>query len=327
MRLRPYQAPRRQPRINDMMYPPGSKQPGNVWVGGFIMNVPETSSSVPVTPTPTPSITPTSSLTPTPSITPTQTITPSITPTNTSSPTPSITPTQTITPTNTGTPTPTPTSSPLPSSVTYMGAQATTANQSSFTYSSVNIGGPGLIVIGISGERGTTQGNNLISGVTINGVNATIAIQVQEGATPGVTLDKPVTALAYLRITSGTTANITIVYQNGQNGNAINVWRIQNNISDTPIQTGSAGGVSTPISNTLTGLTTGDIVCDNGCGTPAYTYSLSGVTQDFQGSVGIAGIGYVAGSIRITTPGSLTITQSSSGVPSLRQFNANAVWR
>ena len=70
MRLRPYQAPRRQPRINDMMYPPGSRQPGNVWVGGFIMNVPETSSGPVVSPTPTPSVTPTSSLTPTPSITP-----------------------------------------------------------------------------------------------------------------------------------------------------------------------------------------------------------------------------------------------------------------
>ena len=96
-----------------MLYPPGSRQPGNVWVGGFIMNVPETSSSVPTTPTPTPSITPTSSLTPTPSITPTQTITP----TNTGTPT--QTPTNTNTPTQTGTPTPTPTpSSTLPASGT-----------------------------------------------------------------------------------------------------------------------------------------------------------------------------------------------------------------
>jgi hypothetical protein len=111
MRLRPYQAPRRQPKINDMLYPPGSRQPGNVWVGGFIMNVPETSSSVPTTPTPTPSITPTQTITPTNTNTPTNTGTPTQTPTNTGTPTqtPTNTGTPTQTPTNTGTPTPTPT--------------------------------------------------------------------------------------------------------------------------------------------------------------------------------------------------------------------------
>ena len=96
MKLRPYQAPRRQPNINDMIYPKGSRQPGNVWVGGVVMNVPEPSGGPAVSPTPTPSVTPTmtvtptSSLTPTPTITPTNTVTPSITPTNT--PTPSSSP-------------------------------------------------------------------------------------------------------------------------------------------------------------------------------------------------------------------------------------------
>jgi hypothetical protein len=291
------------------MYPKGSKQPRQVWAA--VMNVykaPET--TPPVTPSPTPSITPT------------QTITPSVTPTLTNTPTTSVTPTNTETPTNTPTPSP----SPIISSVTYMGAQAVGVNQSSYTYSSVDIGGPGLIVVGISSERRNTTGDNSITGVTINGENATIALQVQEGA-GALSLDKPVTALAYLRITGGTTANITIGYQHVQNGNVISVWRIQNNISDTPIQTGGAAGVNTPISNTLTGLTTGDIVCDQGCGTPAYTYSLSGVTQDNQGAVGSSGIGYVGGSIRITSSGDLTITQSSSGTSTLRQFNANAVWR
>lgn len=82
---------RRQPNINDMMYPKGSKQPRQVWAA--VMNVykaPETS-PVPTTPTPTPSITPTSTLTPTPSITPTQTITPTNTATNTATPTPTPT--------------------------------------------------------------------------------------------------------------------------------------------------------------------------------------------------------------------------------------------
>jgi hypothetical protein len=105
MRLRPYQAARRQPNINDMLYPKGSKQPGNVWVGGFIMNVPETSSGPVVTPSPTPTI----SLTPTNTPTPTISLTPSITPTLTSTPTntPTISLSPTLTPTKTITPTPT----------------------------------------------------------------------------------------------------------------------------------------------------------------------------------------------------------------------------
>jgi hypothetical protein len=213
-----------------------------------------------------------------------------------------------------------------PTSITYIGTQETTATQSSYTYSSVDIGGPGLIVIGFSGQRSTTTGSNLLSGITINGINATIVGQVQEGVTTFAEI-KPVTGLVYLRVTSGTTANITVVYQNNQNGNAISIWRIQNNKSDTPIQVGSAANVVTPISNTLTGLTIGDLVCDQGCGTdsPLGTYSLTGVNQNVQDSFG--SLGYVSGSIRITSPGSLTITQSSSSGFGIRQFNINAVWR
>ena len=100
--------------FQDALKPLGEKRNnGFVWVpGGQFGSVQPSTTSVPVSPTPTPSVTPTSTLTPTPSITPTQTITPTNTetptqtPTNTSSPTPSITPTQTITPTNTNTPTP-----------------------------------------------------------------------------------------------------------------------------------------------------------------------------------------------------------------------------
>ena len=86
-----------------------------------------------------------------------------------------------------------------PKSVTFIGTQETTATQSSYTYSSVNIGGPGLIVIGFSGQRTSTTGSNLLSGITINGVSATIVGQVQEGVTP-VPEIKPVTGLVYLRL-------------------------------------------------------------------------------------------------------------------------------
>jgi hypothetical protein len=104
---------------NKALKPYGEGNRGKVWmpVQQIIMNVPETTSSIPVSPTPTPSITPTSTLTPTPSITPTLTNTPTNTQTptttSTNTPTPSITPT--LTPTSSLTPTPTNTLTPTPS--------------------------------------------------------------------------------------------------------------------------------------------------------------------------------------------------------------------
>ena len=106
--------------FEDALKPLGEKEnKGNMWIpvlqNQIVMNSPQ-DTAVPVSPTPTPSITPTSTLTPTPSITPTQTNTPSITPTRTLTPTPSITAsiTPTITPTNTLSPTPTLTRTPTP---------------------------------------------------------------------------------------------------------------------------------------------------------------------------------------------------------------------
>jgi hypothetical protein len=109
--------------FEDALKPLGEKEnKGNIWVPvkQVIMNVPETTSAVPVTPSPTPSITPTQTITPTNTNTPTNTGTPTNTPTNTGtatntptpSVTPSITPTNTLTPTNTTTPTNTPSSTP-----------------------------------------------------------------------------------------------------------------------------------------------------------------------------------------------------------------------
>ena len=228
MKLRPYQAPRKQPKINDMIYPPGSRQGGgNVWIGGIMMNVPQPSSGPAVSPTPTPSVTATI----TPSVTPTNTVTPSITPTNTVTPSSTLTPT----PTKTLTPTPTPSSSPLPpASVSFITEVGSNTNANSYSFSGTNIGGPGLIVLSVGTYVDGATPTKSISGITINGVSATFTTAGHSGNFYFGTQ-----TLAYVRITAGTTADIVVSFGTG-NGTPANcnvgVFRIQNNLSDTPYQ-------------------------------------------------------------------------------------------
>lgn len=165
---------RRQPNINDMMYPKGSKQPRQVWAA--VMNVykaPET------TPQPTPSPTGTANPTPTPTITPTGTAaitpTPSVTQTQTNTPTPSGTPSATTTPTGTPSITPTPTAT-QPAFIlnTYSGATAAYSLRklrSAYSGNAIRVvrtGDAATLNIGFtsSGELDTTALLNFITGST-----------------------------------------------------------------------------------------------------------------------------------------------------------------
>ena len=273
MKLRPYQAPRRQPNINDMIYPKGSRQPGNVWVGGVVMNVPEPSGGPAVSPTPTPSVTPTMTVTPTSSLTPT----PTITPTNTVTPTPtsSLTPTPTITPTNTTTPTntPTPSSTPKVISNTFINSYFQFGNASTYTFTGVTIGGPGLIVLGLSAP---SFGNVLPATWTINGNNVVLDGGIDDGGVSTFAV------IGHYRITSGTTADITVTLSNNTRSMSLGVWRIQDNISDTPYR--SENSVS--YTNTTDGFSLSSLSANTVgviCGTsPATTInSVSNFTLDY----------------------------------------------
>jgi len=220
MKLRPYQAPRRQPKINDMLYPPGSRQPGNVWVGAVVMNVPEPSGGPAVSPTPTPSITPTQTITPTPSITPTSTLTPTptLTPTNT--------PTNTITPTKTGTPTPTPTNPG--STITFISGATRNTTASSYTITNMPYGGAGLIVIPI-----TSNGNVSVSSVSLSGVAATQVMSYNCSSTNRVSLYQVVMA-------SGSSGDLVITFGSNSTGLDACTYRILNIANNTSTKLSTA---------------------------------------------------------------------------------------
>lgn len=247
------------------------------------------------TPTQTPTNTPTQTPTPSSSNTPT----PTNTPTNTSTPTPSITATQTQTPTNTFTPTPTktpvfneclwnennknwnledllwnvcpritptptttttgtPTMTPTPSKAPilndYITFTSDTTSQTTYTFSGVPIGGSGLIVITVHNE--STVAFRPITSATIDGNVATIASQVGQG--PG-TAAFTNTGIIYRRVTGGTTADISITFSGTVSRCGIGVYRIQNNLSDTPVQSQTSSLVAgTGLTITFTGLTSGN---------------------------------------------------------------------
>jgi len=273
MKFRPYQAPRRQPKINDMIYPPGSRQGGgNVWIGGILMNVPQPSSGPVVSPTPTPTIT--------------ATITPSVTATLT--PTPSITPTITLTPTNTGTPTPTPTNPG--SSITFVSGVTFNSTASSYTATNMPYGGSGLIVIPIA-----SNGDVNISSVTLGGVSAT---QVQQYNCS----NQDRVAVFQVVMTGGTSGNLVVSFGGNSTGMDVCTYRMLGNSSDTStISTTVCANTSTPNYNlpSLPANSLGLYVSRNGaadCGTTLGYSGTFGIFQSFKqvsaGAKTCPGVGY-----------------------------------
>jgi hypothetical protein len=201
---------RRQPNINDMMYPKGSKQPRQVWAA--VMNVyKEPPSTTPTTPTPTPSITASPTVTPTQ----TQTGTPSVTssPTQTPSGTPQVTPTPSISPTQTRTPnvTSSPTATPTPTSTVLPGTSQ--AN----TYLSAVVAAGGTVDSTMSAATRT-----LFTSIWANGLNTsmvamypfiggTAASHAVQGMSPGT---------YNLTFNGGWTQNVSGATPNGTNAYA-----------------------------------------------------------------------------------------------------------
>ena len=245
---------------------------------------------------------------PTSNPSPTPTGTPNPTPTNTITPTPSAT--VTLTPTNTGTPTPTPTNAP---SITYVTNSYILGGQSGYTFSGISIGGPGLIVIPIN-FTANIFGLQSISSVLVNGVSATIAIQRNNGGSI-----REGSALAYIRVNSGTTANIQVNLTGNVDQLSIATYRILNNISDTPVQSLSDIGVNPSVS--FTGSQTNALIVATVTNTS--NTSFSGVSTDYTRTMTAVGTRWVkSGNIITNISGSydISIVSGPTGAPLCSSF-------
>ena len=267
MKLRPYQAPRRQPNINDMIYPKGSRQPGNVWVGGVVMNVPEPSGGPAVSPTPTPSVTPTMTVTPTP----TSTLTPTPTPSVTATITPSVTPTMTVTPTKTLTPTPTPTNPG--STITFISGATRNTTASSYTITNMPYGGAGLIAIPI-----ISNGDVSLTSVTLSGVAATQVMSYNCSSENRVSLYQVVMA-------SGSSGDLVITFSSNSTGLDACTYRILGVASNTSTKLSTACTPASSGNYSLTSLlanSVGLFATRNGVTACGATYDFGGVFGNFE---------------------------------------------
>ena len=138
-----------------------------------------------------------------------------------------------------------------PISVTNDGQNATSGTNTEYNYNGIGIE-PGLIVVVINSEASNTAGT--VSGVTLNGVSMTQA--VQNSRTSGTTVS---TAIHYLRNVSSYSGNFSIGFTNAAFGCGMGIFIIKNNISDTPTQIVSTGS-TTP--NTSLSVTFNNLASD-----------------------------------------------------------------
>ena len=204
---------------------------------------------------------------PSPTPTPTETITP--TPTETITPTP----TETYTPTPTPSYTPTMTPSPVPISLTYISNTINTADQSSYTFSSVSTG-VGLIVVVVNAAAGYNLGR-IFTGATIGGITATVAFSGASSVGPAPSPNTATQALIYAVVT-GSTNDIVVNFNGSVINAAISCWRIENYTSTTPFY--SNGFVSNSNINSMS-LTTSSLSGKN-VGIAACTHSSGNLGDD-----------------------------------------------
>ena len=288
-RYRPAQGipvyPKKQDDIRELMKPLSEKTDrGNVWVPVMnqIVNVQKDTTPV-ISPSPTP----------------TMTSTPTITPTNT----------PTITPTETSTPTPTPSSAPL-SDLDYIIYAQDAVDRATYTFSAVNYGGPGLIIVGV--HAFDDPGNQSLGTPTISGFNMT---QVVSGAAVSGTPSRFMSALYSYRMTGGTSANIVVPFTNTIQFCSISVWRLTNNISDTAFDTDSSNIVGTVTSNTISlNLNTGrnHLIALDSRRQGTATSTWTNVTEDYDFQMEANGVA-TAGSQLYIGSGTTSVTANGTG--------------
>jgi len=207
--------------------------------------------------------------------------------------------------------------------VTYVTLVDDLTNQTTFTFTNASIGAPGLIVVGYHTEITGTTARTFVS-ATIGGSAATsVVTRAQTG------VNSTTTGLISRRITSGSTATVSITMSGASLRARIAIWRINNNVSDTAFTTATAGASSgTGLSATLSSVPVNAVgMAAQTNGTDNTPMTWTNATERYDSIIGVGSTTQAAGADFFTTAsGNRTITTthiSSSQAISL----TGAVWR
>ena len=215
-------------------------------------------------------------------------------------------------------------SPPLPPTpiVTYITRVSNTASQATYTFSSVDIGSTGGLLVLIPEVHDATSFSTRVASLSVNGTNATVAVNNAVNYRVG-------TGIFYIT-TTATTATIVLTPQTQSptmDGASVAVYRITNLNSNTPLQTYS--NISAPansLSWTFTGLSENSIVIGATVATSQRVTNWSGLTEDFDVTYDVT-YSVSAASIKIGTAGNSTFTRTYGTTGANAQATVSCVWR
>lgn len=202
--------------------------------------------------------------------------------------------------------------------LSYITNVSDTANLSTYTFTAVDIGGPGLIVVNLHGGQGTSTAWT-VSSCTIGGVSATIHVNPS---------DPDSCAIASAVITSGTTADISFTATTTLQRAVVGVYRITGYQSATPVATASQTTNASTDTRTVT-LNTGNngVVVAGTSHSDARTFTWTNATENYDVTLSETSNSF-SGASNNTTGGNLTITVVSAGGGVNDGYTLSAVsWR
>lgn len=219
---------------------------------------------------------------------------------------------------------------PPPAVVEYVGfvdgGSPAGAAASSFTFNSASIGGPGLIVLGIS-----VEGSNAVYTLSSVTVNAAATTTITNSA-PVLGGNYTSASLFQQVVASGTTANIVVNFSAVVNRLRVGIWRITNYNSASPISSNTtsnaAGGTS--ISTTLTAMQIGAAVvgvCTTGDVTP---HTWTNLTENYDSAIATSVVGTgteASGASAINNSTSNLIITTSAASTGQALILTAAAWR
>lgn len=192
-----------------------------------------------------------------------------------------------------------------------------------YTFSNVNIGGPGLIVFGISAEASTSAYS--LNSLTVNGNSAT---QVTNTTFFGG--NYATSAIFQNVVASGTTANLVITFSGTVQRTRISVWRVQNYSNATSISSNTATAASgTGLSVTLTSMQVGSAVIGIYTTGTAVSHTWTNLTEKFDSTIAGSSGGadtQASGAVNIILSSSNLLVRTSNSSSSQATILTAAAW-